>query len=444
MRIVTHVNATDVLTMFYLSMYSFFNISFAIMIPTISLFAFRNRRNKRGEVKIYIRFTQDRKSSYKCTNIAVPHLMWDFNKGKVKSSYKLCNAINMLLEKQLSEIRQDLMVTAMKTKHISSTQAKKLVFNKLNLSFFNLAKEVMDNFEKDGKIGMRDRLKTVFAKFEGFLGTKNATFYDIDEKVLLDFQNHLRTKYENKINTIQSNMKSIRRIFSIAIERGIITSNDDPFKKVKIRSEKTLRDFLTEEEVGRLVNLDLEEGSYLERVRDIFIWTIFSGGLRIGDVLQLRKSNFEGNVMSMVIQKTNTPHRVTLPDNAFKVLVKYLDQIKSADGYAFGLLEEKFHGGNAITLDKAITGATQKYNKALKQLAERAGISKIIASHQARISFVTIAAQNGVPLTTIQGLVKHSKMEMTALYSKFVDNQGDTALSNLEKTVFKISTQKNA
>lgn len=423
---------------------SFFNISFAVMIPTISLFAFKNRRNKRGEVKIYIRFTQDRKSSYKCTNIALPSNMWDFAKGKVKSTYKLCNAVNMLLEKQLSEIRQDLMVTAMKTKHISSTQAKKLVFNKLNLSFFKLSEEVMDNFEKDGKIGMRDRIKTVFAKFEEFLGSKNATFYDIDEKVLLDFQNHLRTKYENKVNTIQGNMKIIRRIFSIAIERSIITSNDDPFKNVKIRQEKSIRDFLTEDEVIRLSKLDLEEGSYLERVRDVFIWTIFSGGLRISDVLLLRKSNFEANVLTLIIQKTKTPHRVTLPENAYKVLMKYIEQIKVADGFAFGLLEERFNGVSAIELDKAVTGATQKYNKALKVLASMAGINKTVGSHQARISFVTIAAQNGVPLTTIQGIVCHAKLEMTAHYSKFVDNQGDTALLNLEKSIFKISTQKSS
>jgi site-specific recombinase XerD len=275
----------------------------------------------------------------------------------------------------------------------------------------------------------------VFAKFEEFLGSKNATFYDIDEKVLLDFQNHLRTKYENKVNTIQGNMKIIRRIFSIAIERSIITSNDDPFKNVKIRQEKSIRDFLTEDEVIRLSKLDLEEGSYLERVRDVFIWTIFSGGLRISDVLLLRKSNFEANVLTLIIQKTKTPHRVTLPENAYKVLVKYLEQIKGADGFAFGLLEERFNGVSPIQLDKAVTGATQKYNKALKVLATMAEISKTIGSHQARISFVTIAAQNGVPLTTIQGMVCHSKIDMTALYSKYVDNQGDEALKMLEKKI---------
>jgi len=408
---------------------------FRAMIPTINLFAFKNRRNKRGEVKIYIRFTKDRKSNYKCTNIAIPHNMWDFTKCKVKSSYKLCTPVNMLLEKQLSEIRQDLMVTAMQTKHISSLQAKRLAFNQRNLSFFKLAEETGNNFEQEGKIGMRDRLRSVFAKFEEFLGGKSATFYDINEKVLIDYQNHLRTKHGNKINTIQSNMKSIRRIFSIAIERGIITSNDDPFKNLKIRQEKPMRDFLTEDEVSRLSKLELENESYLEKVRDVFVWTIFTGGLRIGDVLLLRKSNFEGNVMTLVIQKTKTPHRVTLPENSYKVLKKYTDKIMEMDGFAFGLLEEKLYGASAVQLDKAITSATAKYNKALKVLAKMAGIGKIVGSHQARISFVTIAAQHGIPLSTIQGLVKHSKIEMTAHYSKFVDNQGDKALMDLEKKI---------
>lgn len=407
------------------------------MIPTISLFAFKNRRNKRGEVKIYIRFTKDRKSNYKSTNIAIPYNMWDFKKSKVKSSYELYTPVNMLLEKQLSEIRQDLMVTAMQTKHITSLQAKKLAFKNRNLSFFKLAEETGTIFEQDGKIGMRDKLRSVFAKFEEFLGGKTATFYDINEKVLKDYQNHLRVKYGNKINTIQSNMKSIRRIFSIAIERGIITSNDDPFKNLKIKQEKPFRDFLTEDEVNRLWKLELENGSYLERVRDVFVWTIFTGGLRIGDVLLLRKSNFEGEVMSLVIQKTKTPHRVKLPEHSYKILKKYIDKLNGVDGFAFGLIDEKLIGASPIQLDKAVTSATAKYNKALKVLAKMADISKIVGSHQARISFVTIAAQHGIPLSTIQGLVKHTKIEMTAHYSKFVDNQGDKALIDLEKKIMK-------
>jgi site-specific recombinase XerD len=90
---------------------------------------------------------------------------------------------------------------------------------------------------------------------------------------------------------------------------------------------------------------------------------------------------------------------------------------------------------NAKRFDQLIAGATAKYNLALKEIVKQSGINKSIASHQARISFVTNAAQSGIPLTTIQGILKHSKMDMTAHYSKFVDNQGDAALVDFERKI---------
>jgi hypothetical protein len=193
------------------------------MIPTISLYIFKDRINKRGEVKIHIRFTSNRKSSYKSTNLAIPINMWDEKKQKVKSTYKLSNAINMLLERKVSAIPEELMLMALKTKYISSNQAKKHAFNKANISFFNLVDEYLDGFLKEEKIGTYDKSKSIFSKFEEFLGGRSATFYDIDQKCITDYQFYLKSKFKNKVNTIYTNIKSIKRIFSIAIERGLIT-----------------------------------------------------------------------------------------------------------------------------------------------------------------------------------------------------------------------------
>lgn len=412
------------------------------MIPTISFYVFKNRRNQRGEVKIYIRFTNDRKSNYKSTNVTVPFNMWDEKKQKVKSAYKLSNATNMLLERKISEVREELMHSALKNKHISSKQARNIAFSKSNLSFFKIADEYVAKFLKDEKFGSHDKYKSIYSKFEYFLGSRNATFYDIDTKCLNDFQYYLKTEYHNKVNTIHNNLKAVNRIFNIAIERGVITSNDDPFKTFKIKQEKPVRDFLSLEEVAKIASLELLPNSYVEKCRDMFLWTILAGGLRVSDVLSLRKSNIEGQIMTLVIQKTSTPHRIKLPDQCFLILKKFTDSIDGADGYVFGMLDESAFTASAKKLDQLIASATAKYNVTLKTIAKHAGITKIIGSHQARISFVTIAAQNGIPLTTIQGIVKHSKMEMTAHYSKFVDNQGDMALIGLEKAILNNYTEK--
>lgn len=114
-----------------------------------------------------------------------------------------------------------------------------------------------------------------------------------------------------------------------------------------------------------------------------------------------------------------------------------MDKIDEADGYVFGMLDESAFTASAKKLDQLIASATAKYNVALKEIAKKAEIKKVIGSHQARISFVTIAAQNGIPLTSIQGIVCHSKMDMTALYSKFTESQGSDALMDLEKKIIK-------
>ena len=139
------------------------------MIPTISFYVFKKRQSKRGEVKVYLRFTNDRKSNYKSTNVSVPGNMWDHNKQRVKSAYKLSNATNMLLERKISEVREELMHSALTNKHISSKQARNIAFSKSNISFFKIADEYVAKFLKDEKFGSYDKYKSIYSKFGNFL-----------------------------------------------------------------------------------------------------------------------------------------------------------------------------------------------------------------------------------------------------------------------------------
>lgn len=199
---------------------------------------FKDKVNKNGEVKIYIRFTSNRRSSYVCTNILIPVKCWDNKRQRVKSSFGQANAINMLLERKMSEMRGQLMIKAMGVRHITSKQAKSLGVKKGDLSFFALADSYVDQLNKSAKIGTADKVRSIFSKFEVYLGGRGVTFYDIDENVLTDYQAYLRNTLYNNVNTIHTNLKTIRRIFSIAIEKNIIGLESDPFKKNKAEGLK--------------------------------------------------------------------------------------------------------------------------------------------------------------------------------------------------------------
>jgi site-specific recombinase XerD len=342
----------------------------------------------------------------------------------------------MLLEKKMSEFREQLMIKAMNVRHITPKQAKTLAIKKGDLSFFVLADTYIDQLEKLDKVGTADKVRSIFAKFESFLGGRSATFYDIDENTILDYQEYLKNTLKNGVNTIHTNLKSIRRVFSIAIEKNIIGVESDPFKKVKLKTEKSIRPFLSQEEIKALMNLRLDPGSELEKARDVFIWTIFTGGMRISDVLMLKKSNIKDGFISNRIKKTGVPHRIKMPEYANKLLQKYSIKSKLEDGYVFQMIPNTGKPLTSVELDRAVTLATSTYNQCLKKLAKLAGIQKPLSSHIARISFITMAVSSGVDMTTVQGIAGHADLEMTAMYSKYVDNQGSNALSMLEKNIF--------
>lgn len=405
------------------------------MIPGIALFVFKNKVNKNGEVKIYIRFTNNRRCSYVCTNILIPIRFWDKKRQRVKPSLGQANAINMLLERKMSEMREQLMIKALGVRHITSKQAKSLGIKKGDLSFFALADSYVDQLKKSGKIGTADKVRSIFTKFEEYLGGRSATFYDIDENVLTDYQAYLRNTLNNSVNTIHTNLKTIRRIFSIAIEKNIIGMESDPFKRIKLKAEKAIRPFLSEDELKRLVNLTLVVDSDLERARDVFIWTIFTGGMRISDVLLLKKSNIEGDFIVNRIKKTGIPHRIKMPAYANQILQKYLSRIRTVDGYVFQMIPDDLMESDSAALDRAVCLATSLYNKNLKKLSKAANIEKNLSSHIARISFITMAISSGVDMTTVQGIAGHSDMEMTAHYSKYIDIQGHKALGIIENKI---------
>ena len=407
------------------------------MIPGVSLFVFKNKVTKSGDVKIYIRFTNNRRCSYICTNISIPMKFWDQRHQRIRPTYKLANATNMLLERKLSEIREQLMVKAMHTRHISHKQAKTLAVKKGDLSFFALADDYIEQIVKSGQIGTADKTRSHFTKFEQYMGNRSASFYDIDELVLVEYQAYLKNKLGNSVTTIHTNMKSIRRIFTIALDKDIIGPESDPFRKIKLKTEKSIRPFLTEEEIKSLIDLKLEQGSNLERSRDVFVWTVLSGGMRVSDVLLLRKKHFDGQFITTRIKKTGTPHRIKMPSRAVEIFERYAASIAGKDGYIFQMLPESVSTADANAIDRAVDSATATYNRDLKKLAKMAGIDKPVSSHIARISFITMAVTSGIDMTTVKNIAGHADLEMTAHYSKYVDTHGNAALEKLEKNIFK-------
>jgi integrase/recombinase XerD len=96
--------------------------------------------------------------------------------------------------------------------------------------------------------------------------------------------------------------------------------------------------------------------------------------------------------------------------------------------YIFNLLDSSVKENDPRALDKAISRATAIYNKQLKNLAVKAGITKSLSSHVSRHSFATRALRRGISLDKVQYILQHHSPAVTQIYAKLANEEVDKAM----------------
>ena len=77
---------------------------------------------------------------------------------------------------------------------------------------------------------------------------------------------------------------------------------------------------------------------------------------------------------------------------------------------------------------RKLTSAKSKYNKWLKKIAKKAGITKTLSCHIARHSFGNISGDK-IPVQMLQKLYRHSDITTTINYQQsFMNRETDSAL----------------
>ena len=106
-------------------------------------------------------------------------------------------------------------------------------------------------------------------------------------------------------------------------------------------------------------------------------------------------------------QKSNTPVKLPLLDEAKEILDKYADYPTSENDYS---LLRVF--------------SDQKVNKYLKKIAKLCQIDKNLPFHVARHTFATtIALLNDVPIETVSKMLGHAKLSTTQKYARVIEKK---------------------
>ena len=393
----------------------------------------KDKLNKKNEAPIHFRIIKDRKISYISTGYSVLESEWDDANKKIKSIAKgrdhkeTVAKMNAVISKRYSDIQKEVIELESTKRQVTSKQVKDIVFGKKPQDFYPFAKSIVESYKTDNKSGTYSRTSSVIAKMEEY--APNLSFHDITPKFLSEYENHLKTKKSpNSTNTIHANFKFIRLVFNKAFEMDVIEHSLNPFLKYKMKTEKTQREYLTEDELEAFNNVDTDLGTRMDLHKDMFVFAAYTGGLRVSDMLQLQWKHFDGSNINFTIKKTNNQLSIKVPNKALEILKKYKKDDSQNNDYIFDMLPANTFMLSAKEIDDAISSATAYINKNLKLITSKTDIEKKISFHISRHTWATRALRKGISIDKVSKLMGHSAIKETQVYDKIVNSELDKAM----------------
>lgn len=231
------------------------------------------------------------------------------------------------------------------------------------------------------------------------------TFDDITKEWLDDYYLYLRKELGNNDNTAYKNMAVLKKYVRMAYKDGYMDEN--PFDEWMIRKIRTNCVYLTEDELETLVDL-YRHGRLeykLHKTLEFFLFMCFSS-LHIGDVKRLQLEQFTDTSFTYFRMKLRNrkPEPIVVPISA--PLASLLREIVGPrkKGPVF-----------------ESTQADQTMNRNLKEIAEIAGINKVLTHKVGRHTFATIYLRKTKDIASLREILGHSDISETLIYAHVLD-----------------------
>jgi len=373
--------------------------------------------NKEGKVNIKIRITHKRTIKYFASNFYVFPSEFDNEKGLVKKKNPNAGFINFELQKNIFEFQKRIV-------EFPSNITPEMLFAHLqytnetatNIDFFALLEQKIKHLNEIGKLGsarINESTNKILTKYE------KKTFLDfreIDFNFLKSFENFMQTE-GLKTNSIGVHMRNVRAIYNQAIDEQIISLEFYPFRRFKIKKEKTIKRSLTIDQLKTIKNTHFDD-KYLAFAKDYFFLTFYLIGINVIDMYNLTKIT-NGRIIYRR-SKTGRIYDVKVQPEALVLIEKY----KSTER----LLNFHEMYNDHRNLDKSV-------NKKLKRIAALCNIDEPISTYYARHSWATVASKLGISKDIISHALGHGNDTVTDVYIDFDLNKVDEANELVIKTI---------
>lgn len=282
-------------------------------------------------------------------------------------------------------------------------KAGKKLAPKCTTQGWNFVNDEVKKLKTEGRFKTAANYLTAARSWTKFMKRDDWRFSEMEQELVERYQRWL-SEQGICLNTISAYMRALRVMYHRAMNE-----DSNPFVKVFTGRAKTAKRSISEEEIVRLRNLELPDGSSLSLARDLFLFSFYAMGMPFVDIAYLKKSNLREGFILYARHKTGQPIRVAILQPMRELMQRY-DNPDSE--YLFPILSE----GSVEALHRQYRLHLRQYNYSLHRLSEMIESRRPLSSYVVRHSWASIAYQHHVDISLIGKALGHTKTSTTLLY----------------------------
>ncbi|MBK9246750.1 MAG: integrase catalytic domain-containing protein [Ignavibacteria bacterium] len=231
-------------------------------------------------------------------------------------------------------------------------------------------------------------------------------------------------------NSAGKYIRLFRRFLFWASDRNLLNTIEFPACLALPKDNEPTLFALTQIELSTIENLDLTDRPSLDRVRDLFLISTFTG-LRYSDVSRIGKEHIGAKEILLSVKKTGESVRCPIHPRLRIVLDKY------APDYDFPKISGQKANMHLKTM-ATIAGITDRMEivtwKNGKKSTEVKSKNEVISWHCARRTFITLSLILGANQAAVQAVSGHKKDSKSFnKYVLFASSQVDDAINSAWK-----------
>lgn len=266
--------------------------------------------------------------------------------------------------------------------------------------------------------GTADMYRVTLGKLNKF--DTGVTFDQINLSWLKSFDTFLSPSCST--NTRAIDMRNIRAVFNDAINEDLVPLNLYPFRKFKIKKEKTIKQYLSIDQIKQFRDYPVQE--HQERYQDLFMLIFYLIGINTVDLLHLKHKDYRNGRIEYIRAKTGREYSIEVLPEAHLLIEKYKGVnylIDVMDHYTYYKdFSSRFNRNlkEIGTLEWVANGA--KEEKFIKKNKKKVTpLFPGLMIYTARRSWATIASGLDIPKDTIAAALGHGGNTVTDLYINF-------------------------